>query len=175
MKKNILLTGKPGAGKTTVIQKVLSRLHPGSVTGFYTEEVREGGVRQGFAIMTLAGEKATLSHVGFKSKPSVGKYGVSLEAIDRFIVPSIQGKEDEARIIVIDEIGKMECLSPKFRAAVTSALDRPCSVLGTIAARGQGFINSIKKRGDVSLVEVTPSTRDNLPDLILATLKSRLG
>jgi nucleoside-triphosphatase len=56
-RKNILLTGHPGVGKTTLIHKVLSLMsgegREESASGFYTEEIREGGSRKGFRIKTL--------------------------------------------------------------------------------------------------------------------------
>ena len=51
MGKTILLTGRPRVGKTTIVKEVVKRL-PGGVGGFYTEEIKERGQRQGFKIVT---------------------------------------------------------------------------------------------------------------------------
>ena len=47
-RSNILLTGHPGIGKTTVIMRLAERLVDRTLAGFYTEELRLGAQRQGF-------------------------------------------------------------------------------------------------------------------------------
>jgi nucleoside-triphosphatase len=65
-RKNLLLTGLPGVGKTTVVRKVLNLLPPNfKAGGFFTEEVREGGERMGFQIVTTDGQRAWLAQKGF--------------------------------------------------------------------------------------------------------------
>ena len=66
MPEALLLTGRPGVGKTTVVRRVVERLSR-PTGGFYTCELREGGRRTGFEIVTLDGQRATLSHVDFDS------------------------------------------------------------------------------------------------------------
>ena len=41
MKKNILITGLPGVGKTTLIKKLAEVLNDLNPIGFYTAEIRE--------------------------------------------------------------------------------------------------------------------------------------
>ena len=62
MQKNILLTGSPGIGKTTVIKKVIAELNPALVGGFWSTEIRRGSKRIGFAIKTIDGEEGILAH-----------------------------------------------------------------------------------------------------------------
>ena len=71
---------------------------------------------------------------------------------------------------MVDEIGKMESLSPRFAAAVRVALDSPVSVLGTIARSGGALIAEVRRRPDVMLVDVTPENRDGLPAKIAGML-----
>ena len=79
MRQVILSTGDPGCGKTTLIQHVLAELSV-PAGGFYTQEVREGGTRKGFEIITLDGRRAILAHVNIRGPKKVGKYGVNLAA-----------------------------------------------------------------------------------------------
>jgi nucleoside-triphosphatase len=81
MNKNILLTGSPGCGKTTLVRRVIARLN-GPVGGFYTEEIRSGGARQGFKIVTFGGQAGILAHVNLSGPLRVGRYGVDLKALD---------------------------------------------------------------------------------------------
>ncbi len=74
------------------------------------------------------------------------------------------------RLIVVDEIGKMESLSSRFADAVRAALDAPVPVLGTIARSGGALIAEVRRRPDVTLVEVTVENRDGLPAKIAGLL-----
>ena len=170
MKSNLLLTGLPGVGKTTVIQRAASRFEPRFLAGFYTLEIRTDAGRQGFAIRTFDGDEAILAHRDFKTGPAVGRYRVDLAAIEKVIVPSLRPKGRDTKLIIIDEIGKMECLSPAFCQAVLAALDGTLDVLGTIPRHTGGFIQQVKDRKDVLIFEVTRSNRGLLPEDILATL-----
>ena len=164
----ILLTGPPQCGKTTVVRKVAARW-PGRAAGFYTREVREHGIRLGFEIVTLAGATALLSHVNFPGPHRVGKYGVSLEKFHRVALPALEVIPG-VDLMVVDEVGKMECLSPRFVAAMESLWSAPAPLLATVAAKGGGYIAALKdKPGKIEFI-VTPANRDSLPFRILELL-----
>lgn len=173
-KRNILLTGKPGCGKTTVIDSFLHILDL-PAAGFITREVRDENKRRtGFLIETLDGKKGVLAGTGITSRYRVGRYGVDLENLDNIGVPSIDHGSDN-HIIVIDEIGKMECFSRLFCKAVTSALDSGKVVIGTVSLGGHPFIREIRQRQDVSLVEVNLKNRDRLPADLAERVKGLLN
>jgi len=161
-RNNILFTGSPGCGKTTLIKKIVEGLQTPS-TGFITKEIKEEGKRVGFTISTLAGKEALLAHVNVSGRCRVGRYGVVLESIESVAVPSMIPKTPKESVVV-DEIGKMECFSSLFRKTVLDALDMPNVVIGTISLRGDQFIKEIKSRSDVLVVEVSEKTRDELPN-----------
>jgi nucleoside-triphosphatase len=159
--KNILVTGNPGVGKTTLIRKLADILREFRPVGFYTAEVREGGIRQGFELVDLAGNHLVLSHVNIKSPYRVGKYGVDIAAFERYL-DTRSFTVCPAGLFIIDEIGKMESYSAKFIRDVTDLLDSDKRVLATIAQKGGGQIEAIKRRRDVCLFEVTLRNRDSL-------------
>jgi nucleoside-triphosphatase len=164
LKKNIFLTGAPSSGKTTVIKKVIARLQC-PAAGFYTEEERVAGKRVGFVMKTLDGRSGYLAHQDIKSDLHIRRYGVSIENIETIAVPSITPLN--RHIIILDEIGKMECFSEVFKQAALNLLDSPNIVIGTITLGGDDFIRQVKERGDIEIHEVTEENRDSLPDLIL--------
>jgi nucleoside-triphosphatase len=166
----LLLTGPPRCGKTTVVQKVVARF-PGKAAGFYTREVRKGGVRVGFEIVTLDGRTALLSHVDFPGPCRVGKYGVDLENFHRLALPALEAAPGVA-LIVVDEVGKMECFSKPFIEAMERLWRRPLPLLITVAAKGGGYLAAIKEKPDKILLTVTPANRDELPRKILHLLLS---
>ncbi|NIR31032.1 MAG: AAA family ATPase [Gammaproteobacteria bacterium] len=157
----LLLTGVPGVGKTTIIRTLAERLRPRPLSGFYTEEIRSHSQRQGFRLVTLAGESAVIAHTEFPKTQRVGRYGVDVAAIDTV---SDQVLSPAAGAIhLVDEIGKMECLSTRFVAAMRRLLDSQAVVVATVGQRGGGFIVEVKRRPDTVLWEVTRANREELP------------
>jgi len=167
----LLLTGRPGVGKTTVIREVVRRLE-GPVAGFYTEEIREGGgSRKGFRIVDFDGWSRVLAHVELEGGPRVSKYGVDVEAVDE----AVHRLPESAPLYVVDEIGKMECFSEIFVRRVEALLDGEASLLATVARRGGGFPARVRERPDARVVEVTRANRDGLPDRIVEWIAGRPG
>jgi nucleoside-triphosphatase len=164
----ILLTGPPQCGKTTVVQKVVA-LWPGTAAGFYTREVRQAGIRLGFEIVTLAGDAALLSHVDFPGPHRVGKYGVNLDNFHRVALPALELVRG-VDLIVVDEVGKMECLSDRFVAAMECLWAAPVPLLVTVAEKGGGYITAIKAKPGKTLITVTPANREDLPAHLLKLL-----
>ena len=143
--------------------------------GFYTGEVREGGKRVGFSVTSLDGEEGVLSHVNTRSRFRVGKYDVDVEAFERIGVAAVEKALREKDLIVIDEIGKMELFSQRFREAVIKALDSAKTVLATVPAYSLPFVDRIKLRNDVRLIEVTVQNRDELVGEIVKLLSTTEG
>ena len=170
-KKNLLITGLPGVGKTTLIRKVCEALKDFHPVGFYTEEIRESGERRGFQLISLGGERGLLAHKRIESPYKVGQYRVDIESFENFL-DSIPFASPVSRLMIIDEIGKMECLSDRFKKLLEEALGSEKWVIATIALKGGGLISEVKERLDVKLFGMTPSNRDTLLSDILKEIKS---
>ena len=166
--KNILITGLPGCGKSTIIEKIVQRLNRPS-TGFFTREILDKDRRVGFSITTLDGRRGILAHIDIRSPYKLGKYNINLQDIDKIAVPAMI-PESENLVIVVDEIGKMECFSTIFRQTLTKALDAANTVVGSISHKGDAFIRAIKKRPDTRLISVSERNRDVLAEEILGIL-----
>jgi nucleoside-triphosphatase len=159
----VLLTGRPGCGKTTLVKRIVSELAL-PAGGFYTEEIREREERVGFKIITLDGKEGLLAHIDFKTRERVGKYGLDLSALDTIGMEALRTAMRARELVVIDEIGPMEIRSPIFCNAVSEVLDSPeaFGILATITARSFPFTDAIKKRPHVTLIEVRPNNREQL-------------
>jgi len=166
-RKKVLLTGAPGVGKTTVMIRLAQRLTGRVVAGFYTDEIRKGGRREGFRATTFSGDSTVLAHVSVQSKQRVGRYGVDVPAFEELVMPELSRPCD---MLLIDEIGKMECFSTRFVNAVRRLLDASQPVIATIAIRGGGFIAEVKARSDVEIWQVTKTDRDALPERLARSL-----
>ena len=167
MKRAYLLSGEPGTGKTTIIKEVLSKMNK-SAGGFYTEEIRSPGVRQGFQIITLDGKSAVLAHTSVRSPYRVSKYGVDTDSMDKVAEPALKQAIQSKDIIVIDEIGKMELFSSSFKDAVIEALESGKKVLGTIMLAPHPWSDKIKARQDVGIIKVTRLNRNEVVNQVLA-------
>ena len=157
-----MVTGKPGIGKTTLVVRVVERLR-GSLrlAGFTTSEMRDaGGQRLGFRIVTAEGKRGELARAGLRSRGRVGRYGVHVEEFERLALPELARRDVD--LIVIDEIGKMECASGRFRRAIEDALDSSVSVLATMGISGLPFFQALRARPDVELLTLTERNRDSL-------------
>ncbi|UCF20836.1 MAG: hypothetical protein JSU87_05355 [Gemmatimonadota bacterium] len=166
----VLLTGRPGCGKTTAIKRAVALIKPHSSCGFYTEEVRKGGQRIGFDVVTCDGRRAALARVGAPG-PRVSRYGVDVAAFEALAVAPLELMAcGSSRLVVIDEIGKMELLSERF----VLCLDRifaPGSeqpVLGSIMRGRHPVADRLRHRSDVRILPVTPDDRDSLPPRLAA-------
>jgi len=121
-------------------------------------------------IITLDGNTGVLAHENMKRQYRVGKYGVNLSDIDQIAVPSmLPSSPDE--IVVVDEVGKMECFSSLFKHTLVKVLDSDHQVIGSIAQKGGRFIQEIKARDDVLLVNVSEANRDT-PELFTRLLSA---
>ena len=169
----VLLTGRPRIGKTTVVRDLARRLSARRLAGFYTEEIRHGGLRVGFRAVTFACDQVTIAHVDFNQASRVGKYGVDVEAIDRLADETL-GLQPGVDLYLIDEIGKMECLSQRFVGAVRRLFDASPWIVATVARAGPGLISEIRHFPGVILREVTPGNRDGLAGNISLWLEERL-
>ena len=168
--KNILITGLPGVGKTTLIKKLIERLRDEHPVGFCTSEIRERGERKGFELNGLDGRRGILAHVSGHSPFRVGKYQVDVSAFERFL-DAVPFFDPTCTLVVLDEIGKMECFSPKFKKLLLDLLDSDKNVVATIARKGDAYIEAIKRRQDAVLYEITAGNRDALLEQILAVIQ----
>jgi len=137
-KIHIFITGLPGVGKTTFIINLANELKDLSMAGFYTAEIREGGIRKGFEVF--------LNALGLA--------------------------QSKADVLLIDEIGKMECHSSRFRQLISSLLDADKPLIATISLRSEGFISEIKRRPDVRVLELTTANRESLVTEVANSVRS---
>ncbi len=169
----VLITGPPGCGKTTLVRRAVAELQV-TAAGFYTEEVRTAGRREGFALVTLDGRRATLASVRIRGPHRVSRYGVDVAALDAVGVAALEEAGAAARLVVIDEIGKMELLSPRFQEAVLRALDGVRPVLASVMLTRHPFADAIRARDDVTLIHLTPDSRDRALAEVVAALRGML-
>jgi nucleoside-triphosphatase len=127
----------------------------------------EDGRRFGFDVVLMDGRSGPLARVQ-STGPRVGRYGVCLEFLESVALTEMS--ESVNGLIVVDEIGKMECLSDLFKATVRSLLDSRTPVIGTVALGGSPFIREVRLRTDVELLGVTEKNREGLVEKLIKRL-----
>ena len=162
----ILITGRPGSGKTTAVERVVEGLDR-PAGGFITRELRDDGSRVGFELRTLSGERAVMAHVEFDTSASIGRYGVDVDVIERVGVKAVRSAIESDELVVVDEIGPMELLSDAFRGVVLDALDADVPFVGTVVARSHPFTDGLKDRPDTELIRLNHENRDHVPAEVL--------
>jgi len=170
----ILLTGNPGAGKTTTVNRVIERLR-GTIdmTGFVSDELREGGRRVGFRGRTLDGREFLLAHVRNSGDARIGPYGVDLGGLETIGLEALTPSSART-LVVVDEIGKMECLSDAFKARVAALLADDMPFLATVAAVGVGFVKHVRQNPRAKLFTVARGGSERMADEIVRTLTRAL-
>ncbi|MEB3212487.1 MAG: nucleoside-triphosphatase [Leptolyngbyaceae bacterium] len=165
---NILLTGQPKSGKSTLLRKLISNLP--NTKGLLADELLDkDGNRVGFEVVTSEGHKETVAHIDFDKDISVGKYGLLIENLNK-VLPSVAEFDDE--ILYIDEVGQMQMHSDQFKNLVIGYLDANNLCIATVSAVYEDdFIGSVKSRNDVRIVEISPENRDEVFNKLLQEIK----
>jgi len=167
----ILVQGAPGTGKTTLIERLVTKLNDRKTGGFFTREMREKGERVGFRIVTLDKREGVLAHRDLHGGLKVGKYTVNLEDLENVAVDSIIMALREDDLILIDEIGKMELFSNHFKEIVEAAINHEKPLVATVALDGPPFTEEIKSLPGVHLLTLTAANRDELLEEVMAHLR----
>jgi nucleoside-triphosphatase len=150
--------------------KIVAELNIEKVAGFYTQEIRQNNIRKGFRWKRLNGAAGTLAHVDIKGRFKVGKYGVDVDGFENAVVPVLDVERTDTELFIIDEIGKMECFSQKFVAAVRRLFASDRSVLATVARKGTGLISEVKDYPGTQLFDLTRGDRDETITEVLRIL-----
>lgn len=171
-----MITGMPGIGKTTLIRKLADEIAAGAVGqfipgGFYTDEICEDQKRVGFGITTFSGTTGILAHKKFKSNYRVAKYGVDLNTFERIGLRELRQCVAENKLILIDEIGKMELFSKDFQDLVWQIFTGDQKAVATILWTPHPFCSRLKERPGVKLFVLTKDNRNQLIEDILETLR----
>jgi nucleoside-triphosphatase len=166
----LLLTGAPGVGKTTLLRRLLAELSVPRA-GFLTGEIREGGERLGFTLETLDGRRGILAHRRLPGPPRVGPYGVDLAVLDGLGTAALEQVCAARCLAVVDEIGKMECASPRFVAALEAVLAAGLPLLATIMLRPHPVADRVKAHPRARCLTVTRANREACAAEALALLR----
>lgn len=172
---NILITGPPGIGKTTLLEKIKNKIKDNgfSIGGMYCLEIKENSKRTGFNIIDIASlRKGILASIHNTKGPSVGRYRVNLDEINDVGVLALKNALETSDYIFIDEIAPMELASSSFSQAAWEVMGSQKPVIAVIQQRSNHpFILKVKSRKDVMIFNLTTENKD----YVLGTIMGLLG
>ena len=175
----ILLSGAPGAGKSTILEKVIMHLsvQNQNVVGCIVKEMKTNEVRHGFEIHYFPSNTVTLlaSCDEILSLEYISRFSVNIDAIENELIPFMYQMCSSAAndILTFDEIGRMQNLSPKFMTAVDSLMKAKQSLIATIVYDDEIWARKYKYDADTFFIVVTEQNRECVPTLINAMLLSK--
>lgn len=171
----ILLTGKPGIGKSTILQEVKDR-YSGEINGIISREIKENNIRIGFEAVRVDGKAKIFAHNKLvHSNYIIGnKYHVDLNAINSFVVPEISfGLRNNKTLVFLDEIGRMQAISPLFLETVKKLLDSDANILATIVLDPEPWSIPFKEHNMILLINVVENNRTILPELLQTIFQNK--
>jgi len=173
-----LLTGPPGVGKSTVVSRVILRLKSSGVIvgGCSTAERKERGARVGFEVLNLTdGTKGVLASISAGLGPRVGRYRVNLADLSAVGAAGLVKAAASSEVIVIDEVGPMELVSPEFRRGVRACLDAGKPILAVVHERLEDDLLAELRQKARETIAVTVENRDEVADGLARSLLQAAG
>jgi len=141
------------------------KIFPGEKAGFITLEVREKGMRSGFLLRTLSGKEEIFASKKFNFPWKVGRYGVNVPLFEELALPELEkAYRNPEVLVVIDEIGKMELLSPHFEKAIYKLLSQPNPLLATVGKISHPLVKKIMQ--EERILQLTRKNRKEMLNLL---------
>ena len=173
-----LVTGPPGVGKSTLISRVIIKLKRAGVIvgGCVTAELRSGGERVGYEVRDLtSGRKGRLASVDSRFGPRVGRYRVNLTDLALIGAAGAEAAAAGSEVIVIDEVGPMELVSPEFRRAVARCIASGKPLLAVVHERLEDDLLSELRSKAAETFVLSVENRDEVADRISSLLLEAAG
>ncbi len=160
MPNNLLITGRIRSGKSTLLKTMIDSLEP-ITGGYFAQRLFILDQTRGFRLVDLSQElylpnRRIEDLQAFSDIFLVkGEESSVNEKIFRTLgVTSLRSAWGKKQLILMDELGTIEATVPEFMEAVYQTLDRDIPVLGILKKKAHPFLDQIKSRADVQLLDM---------------------
>jgi nucleoside-triphosphatase len=167
----IVLTGRPGAGKTTAVMRAARELKErgAKIGGIVSRELTANNKRIGFEIIDLATSDSCVLASITGNGPRVGKYFVNLTGC-RFAAERLKSAASNSDIIICDEIGPMELKSGEFIESVENLLDVDKKVVVVVHQKLKHIVIDQFRNKSSLLINLGLKNRDKVNEILLDRL-----
>lgn len=122
------------------------------------------------------GNERIFMYTEIKSDFVVGnKYHVAIDVLDEFIestFPEVELSNASTTVFYIDEIGRAQIQSSRFKKFLSRIFTSEATILGTIVFDPEPWSIEYKNSKDIILIPVTMKNRNHLDKIIVALLNS---
>ena len=167
-KRHLLICGERGAGKSTLIRRLLAETSL-SVTGFVTKRESIADEKGFYPVYIHPAaqpegerryEKENL--VGLCDSCSSIRFPQAFETLGLTYLRAGVGD-----VLVMDELGFLETDASAFRAVVLCALESDVPVIAAVKEKKTGFLDAVRASEKAWGVDITPENRDALYEELL--------
>jgi nucleoside-triphosphatase len=172
-KRKIFLTGVPGVGKTTIINRFVSELAllPAGFSTVVGGASVDGSTDKIFIIPygkpLVEAQNILPAAVRDKNKMTFQAYPDVFDTLGQAILKASRGAE----LIIMDELGFMESAAFSFQNEVFACLGSDTPILGVIKPMQIPFLDRIRAHEAVQILEVTAENRNQVLEMLLRDFK----
>ncbi|MBM4133516.1 MAG: hypothetical protein FJ245_07090 [Nitrospira sp.] len=160
-KRNVLIIGPAGTDRTRLVEEIALRTGA-KPNGYYTKVVKDGLFRSHAELVLWSDGVA-------RTLPTDAP-----DTVDRQLVPLLEQalRADVTGLLVLDEVGALQCASALFRRLLVDCFTSDKNVLATMSLGGreEDFLLSLESRADITVLPMSDGWRDSFADLVACLL-----
>jgi nucleoside-triphosphatase len=181
MQKNLFITGRIRSGKSTLLRTMLEPLL--HITGgYFVQRLFIDGESRAFRLADITKESYLPDrHVkdlaGINDLIAVmgQEKCFNYDTFRTIGVDSLTKACRQKQIVVMDELGRIETRVPEFMQAVFETLDSDIPTLGVIKKESNPFLDQIRARADVDIIDMDNYTADLARNQVQHFLAARIS
>jgi nucleoside-triphosphatase len=148
----IFVTGEPGVGKSTLLNKVITHNNHLSLKGCVVDAIIKNDKRSGFNIRYISPEGSFNKRTLLSSKEEhlsdfyISKYSVNLKGLEEEFIPFMKNiiETHPPDLIIFDEIGRMQNATPLFLSHLDLLLEKETPIIATVVLDDEKWARKYK-------------------------------
>jgi nucleoside-triphosphatase len=173
------ITGPVGSIKAEALRKIMDMLINDGMTiqGVLVNEIVEHGKLRGYSLFDINTKKrVNFADADIISRVKIDKLGVDTRLLEEILIPSLQKAREEADVIVIDEVGKLENVTKNIQKEIVETLKSEKPLVVTLHKKSRNpVLQEIKALEGIRVFDITPINRNLLPFRVVRVIKGEEG